>query len=102
MTIPAAAGGLGETAVTMSVQVPGPAVLSLTAARPDVLTADNVAALVMPPPPAPRIGLVHGGPDPDRFLVGLLNALEPRRLTVLPAPTGVGGSRTLSGDPCML
>ena len=86
LTVPAATGqGPGEVAYTSSQEIPSSAVLSLTCSRPDDLPADNTAALVVRPPVAPRIGLVHAGTAPDRFLVGLLEAMQPRRLVILPA-----------------
>ena len=87
LSIPAATTqGPGEAAYTGSQEIPGSAVLSLTCNRPDDLAADNTAALVVRPPTAPRIGVVHAGTGPDRFLLGLLEAMEPRRLVMLPAP----------------
>lgn len=100
LSIPAATPqGPGEAAYTGSREIPSSAVLSLTCNRPDELAADNTAALIVRPPTAPRIGVVHAGAEPDRFLVGLLEALEPRRLVVLPAPDD-GGEVVLpwSGD----
>ncbi len=89
----------GEAAYTGSREIPSAAVLSLTCNRPDDLAADNTAALIVRPPAAPRIGVVHAGAEPDRFLLGLLEALDPRRLVVLPAP-GDGAPLDLpwSGD----
>ena len=81
----ATAQGSGEAAYTAAQQIPSWAVLSLTCARPDDLPADNTAALIVRPPTAPRIGVVHAGDEPDRFLIGLLEATEPQRLVVLPA-----------------
>ncbi len=84
--IPAAGpDGLGEAAFTSSVEIPAAAVLTLTCGHRDDLSADNTAALVLRPPVAPRVGLIHAGPAPDRFLLGLLEAMEPQRLAVLPA-----------------
>ncbi len=80
LSIPAAtAQGLGEAAYTGSQEIRASAVLSLTCNRPDDLAADNTAALVVRPPTAPRIGLVHAAPGPDRFLVELLEAINPCR-----------------------
>jgi len=93
LSIPAASTlGPGETAYTGSQEIPTSAVLSLTCSRRDELAADNTAALVVRPPTAPRIGVVHGQDGPDRFLVGLLEAMQPRRLVMLPAP---GDNRAL-------
>ena len=87
LSIPAAtAQGLGEAAYTGSQEIRASAVLSLTCNRPDDLAADNTAALVVRPPTAPRIAVVHAGTAPDRFLLGLLEATQPRRLVMLPAP----------------
>ncbi len=80
--------GLGEAAYTAAQQIPSSAVLSLSCARPDDLPADNTAALIVQPPAAPRIGVVHAGDKPDRFLIGLLESTEPQRLVVLPAGAG--------------
>ncbi|MCH7796974.1 MAG: VWA domain-containing protein [Planctomycetes bacterium] len=91
LTVPGAtAQGPGEAAYTASQDIPSSAVLSLTCGRPDDLAADNTAALVIRPPASPRIGVVHAGSAPDRFLVGLLEAMEPQRLVVIPAGTGDG------------
>ncbi len=86
----ATAQGLGEAAFTAAQQIPSSAVLSLTCARPDELPADNTAALIVRPPTAPRIGVVHAGDEPDRFLMGLIESTEPQRLVVLPAGAGGG------------
>jgi hypothetical protein len=87
LSIPAATTlGPGEAAYTGTQEIPGAAVLSLTCNRRDELAADNTAALVVRPPTTPRIGVVHAEPDPDRFLIGLLEAMQPRRLVILPAP----------------
>ncbi len=89
VTVPGATEqGLGETAYTASQEIPSSAVLSLTCSRPDDLAADNTAALVVRPPASPRIGVVHAGSAPDRFLVGLLEAMEPQRLVLFPTETG--------------
>ncbi|MHC4100483.1 MAG: VWA domain-containing protein [Planctomycetota bacterium] len=75
----------GETPVTFDVQIAGAAVLTVTSGHRDALRADDSAALVLRPPAAPRIGLVHDGDTPDQFLVGLLEALQPQKLLVVPA-----------------
>ncbi len=85
----ATAQGLGEAAYTAAQEIPSSSVLSLTCARPDDLSADNTAALIVQPPAAPRIGVIHAGDEPDRFLIGLIESTEPQRLLVLPA--GAGG-----------
>ncbi len=91
LSIPAASTqGPGEAAYTGSREIPASAVLALTCNRPDDLAADNTAALVVRPPIAPRIGVVHAGTGPDRFLLGLLEAIQPRRLVLLPAPDDGG------------
>ncbi|MHC4319786.1 MAG: hypothetical protein ACYS1B_14770, partial [Planctomycetota bacterium] len=63
------------------------------------MNADDSAVLVLRPPAAPRIGLVHADENPDPFLVGLLEALQPQNLVVMPASasrTGAGGDLDLS------
>jgi hypothetical protein len=90
--LPGAADAPGEAPITFDVRIPGAAVLTVTSSHRDDLRADDSAALVLRPPAAPRIGLIHAGDDPDQFLVGLLEALEPQRLLVVPA------SATRTGD----
>lgn len=82
---PAGGDGPGEAAVTFSLESPGGAVLTLRAGHRDDLAADNDAALVLLPAAAPRLGLVHTGDEPDQFTYGLLEALQPQTLTVIPA-----------------
>ncbi|MHC4776924.1 MAG: vWA domain-containing protein, partial [Planctomycetota bacterium] len=100
VAIPAAAEtGAGEAPVTFDARIPGAAVLTITSSHRDDLPADNSAVLILRPPAAPRIGLVHADENPDPFLVGLLEALRPQNLVVMPASasrTGTGGDLDLS------
>jgi hypothetical protein len=91
--------GPGEAPVTFEARIPGAAVLTVTSSHRDDLPADDTAVLVLRPPAAPRIGLVHEGESPDQFLAGLLEALEPRNLFVTPASAsrdGAGGDLDFS------
>jgi hypothetical protein len=93
--IPAAtASGPGEAPVTFDIRIAEAAVLIVTSGHRDQLSADDSAALVLRPPAAPRIGLVHDGDTPDQFLVGLLEALQPQKLLVVPA----SATRTAADD----
>jgi hypothetical protein len=86
--VPAAGDrGLGETPVTFGLELPRGAVLTLSSGHRDDLAADDTAALVVRPPAAPRIALIHptGGPDP--FLLGLVESLPRQRLVVRPQPS---------------
>ncbi len=82
---PAGATGVGEVTVTFAIELSRGAVLALSSSYQDDLVADDVAALVLAPPAAPRIALVYGGDEPDAFLYDLLSALEPQRLVALQA-----------------
>jgi hypothetical protein len=82
---PATDSAPGEAPVTFDIRIAGAAVLTVTSGHRDQLSADDSAALVLRPPAAPRIGLVHDGETPDQFLVGLLEALQPQKLLVVPA-----------------
>jgi hypothetical protein len=75
----------GEAAVTFDLRIAEAAVLTVTSGHRDQLAADDSAALVLRPPAAARLALVHEGDTPDQFLVGLLEALEPQKLLVVPA-----------------
>ena len=81
---PAGAAGMGQATVTFAIQLSGGAVLALSSNHRDDLAADDAAALVLAPPAAPRIALVHGGDEPDAFLYDLISALDPQRLVALP------------------
>jgi hypothetical protein len=82
----------GEAPVTFDARIPGAAVLTVTSSRRDDLRADDSAVLVLRPPAAPRIGLVHAAENPDQFLVGLLEALRPQNLLVVPGPATPNGA----------
>jgi hypothetical protein len=100
VAIPAAAAdGAGEAPVSFDLKVPGAAVLTLSSGYADDLADDDDAALVLRPPAVARIGVIHAGDAPDRFLVGLLEALEPERLLVVSetaSRTGAGEQLDLS------
>ncbi|MCZ6851448.1 MAG: VWA domain-containing protein [Planctomycetota bacterium] len=94
--VPAASDrGLGETSITYTLDLSGPAVLTLSGNHPDDLPGDDTAALVLRPPAAPRIALVHPGDDPDPFLHGLVEALRPQRLVVLSSQPSNGDDEAL-------
>jgi hypothetical protein len=82
--------GPGEAPITFAVQIPAGAVLTLTSGHRDDLAADDNAALVLRPPASPRIGLIHAGDAPDQFLQGLLEALRPQKVVVVPATSATG------------
>ena len=75
----------GEATVAFSIDLPGGAVLSLRHNARDALTADDTAAVVLPPPARPRIALVSGEDGPDPFLQDLLEAREPAALRIMSA-----------------
>lgn len=94
--VPAASDrGVGETSITYTLDLSGPAVLTLSGSHRDDLGGDDTAALVLRPPAAPRIALVHPGDDPDPFLHGLVEALQPQRLVVLPSQPSNGVDEAL-------
>jgi hypothetical protein len=84
----------GEATLSHALDLPGGAVVTLAHNHADQLAADDVAALVLPPPAQPRIALVHESspqdsasndppvPGPDPYLHELLAASEPQRLDV--------------------
>ncbi len=92
----------GEATVSFAIDLPTGAVLSLRHNEKDSLKADDTAAVILPAPGRPRIGLVHPGSDqqadetdsgnrdgamptsggggPDPFLMDLLEAMDPEEL----------------------
>lgn len=94
----------GQRSFTATLDLPGSALLTLRHNYKDSLASDDVAALVLPAPSAPRIAVVHpddtnaenasnsGGADP--FLVDLFRATNPRQLNVLSASQ----FNTIDGD----
>ncbi len=85
---PAGDGGPGESAVSFALDIEQGAVLTLSVGRRDDLAADDVAAIVLQPPRAPRLALVYAGEALDPFLVGLLEALQPEGLVQFAAGAG--------------
>ena len=84
LEIPAASdGSIGEAPLRFELQLNSGAVLTLTSSFRDDLKADDTAALVVPPPAASRIALVHQGDAPDAFIHDLLAATLPKRLVSL-------------------
>lgn len=91
LTVPAATSDSsvpGQRSFTATLELPGDALLTLRHNHTDSLAADDVASLILPAPRAPRIAVVH--PDStettdgaDEFLIDLLRATNPRRLSVL-------------------
>ncbi len=89
-SVPAAtAEAPGEATLSHALDLPGGAVITLQHNHADQLAADDVAAIVLPPPSQPRIALVFGstprddrpaGPDP--YLHELLSSMEPQRLDI--------------------
>jgi hypothetical protein len=79
--LPAAAPGApAEASCAFSIDLQGGSVLAVGHDVRDVLAADDMAAIVMPPPARPRILLVHGGAAPDPFLQRLLLESDPGAL----------------------
>jgi len=82
--IPAASDhSVGEAALSLSLDLSGPAVLRLRHHHADQLEADDVAALVMPQPRRPRIAIVHPGDGADPFLEEFLLLTEPDALRIM-------------------
>jgi hypothetical protein len=90
---PASAEAPGEATLSHALDLPGGAVITLQHNHADQLTADDVAALVLPPPARPRMALVFGShgddsaatgipPGPDPYLHELLAATEPQTLDI--------------------
>jgi hypothetical protein len=91
LALPGAADlGPGEASCTLELELPGEAIVTVSLGRADDLTADDTAALVVPPPAQPRIALVHPLARPDPFLVSLIEATEPTRLLMIPADQSPG------------
>ncbi len=96
--------GGGEASGTIAVENPGAGLVVVAMSRPDVLAADNAAAVVLSASARPRILVV--GPneagDPyaaargplgiDRFLLGALQDLEPASVRT----TDIAGYRAMS------
>lgn len=70
----------GEQSISLTIDLPDGAVLSLAHNHEDVLAEDDTARLVMPPPTQPRIALVHPGDGPGVFIEDLLREFEPETL----------------------
>ncbi len=84
LEIPAASdNAIGEAPMRFDLQLHSGAVLTLSSSYRDDLKADNIAALVVPPPAASRIALIHQGESPDAFIHDLLAATQPQRLVSL-------------------
>jgi len=78
--------GPGEQSVATAVEIPEPKpegnVIAVRHHVADNLPADDVAAMVLPPPRQPRIALVFpNGDRPDEFLRELVEAVLPQSLT---------------------
>lgn len=95
---PATDDGPGEAPVSFELEAATGAVLTLRLGGRDALAADSTAALVLRPPAAARIGLVHAGDAPDPFLLELLEAMEPQRLMIVPADESGGGTLPWDAD----
>ena len=79
-------GGAGEAALSHALDLPGGAVITLRHNHTDQLAADDIAAIVVPPPSKPRIALVFPADRrPDPFLYELLQAMEPQSVQNLSA-----------------
>ncbi len=96
VSLAGASEDLAEAPASFSLPLPRGAVLTLSIGRADTLPADDTAALVLRPPAAPRIALIHPPSGPDEFLAGLLAALEPARLIRIAAPQVAGGPPPVS------
>lgn len=77
-------GAAGETSISHALDLAGGAVVTLQHNHSDQLAADDVAAIVVPPPSKPRIALVFPADDkPDPFLNELLLAMEPQSVQTI-------------------
>lgn len=96
----AADGRPGEAIVTFTEEIHGSALVRLQHNRADALAADNVAAIVLPPPSSPRIALVHPDGGPDVFLQEVLEAMgDDRSRPMVLAEFLLAMSVTESGAP---
>ena len=79
-------GSAGEAALSHALDLPGGAVITLRHNHADQLAADDIAAIVVPPPSKPRIALVFPADSrPDPFLYELLQAMEPQSVQSISA-----------------
>ncbi len=96
----------GEASGTLELDRPSGGLVVVSIARPDLLDADNVAAVMLRPVSKPRI-LVVGANDPgdlyaqmrgvygiDRFLLGVLQDLEPAEVRTIDIAAYREGSPT--------
>lgn len=83
--VPAAtADAPGEVPISQSIDLPNGATLTVAHNHRDQLEADDVAAIVVPPPSQPRIAVVvPAGGSPDPYLNELLAAMEPQRVDAI-------------------
>lgn len=82
--IPAAADDRpGEAPLAMSIRLEGGAVITAALTGGDALPADDVAAVVMPPPTRPRVLVISAGGVIDPYLDGLLAAFEAESVRVV-------------------
>jgi hypothetical protein len=97
VTVPAAdERGPGEAPASFSLELPGEALLTLSIGRRDSLPGDDSAALVVRPPPAPRLALIHPPDGPDPLLAELASALEAQRVVLRPSAQTAGGPPPVS------
>jgi len=99
LTVPGSTeSGPGERSFTASLELPDAAVITLRHNHHDALDADDVAAMVLPPPRRPVLAMVHPDSEdsPDRFIFDLLEATDPQQLDVFPASDY---ARRLANDP---
>ena len=78
--------GPGEAPVSYDLALSRGALLTVVSGYRDDLSADDAAALVLKPPAAPRVALIHPPEGPDPFLASLVEAIDSDRLVVRPPP----------------
>lgn len=78
------ADAAGDASISQTLDLAGGAVVTIQHNHSDQLAADDVAAIVVPPPSRPRIALVFPADDkPDPFLIELLQAMEPQSVQTI-------------------